>query len=80
MFRRKITGGVQCRFSRIKDIGFQHIERQEEGHRGFLPDSFYKKTTSPVLLAQGMDDDGILTELGGVQNYESGVYGHIFVI
>ena len=41
-------------------------QRQEEGHDGLFPGTAYKKTSPPVLLAQGMDDDRVLSELGGM--------------
>ena len=63
-------------FIGLDDIGLQYVQRQEKRHSGFLPHSFYKKTSPPIFPAQGMDDERILTELGGMENYESGVLGH----
>lgn len=71
-----VAGSEQCGLARFEDIGLQHIQRQEKGHHGLLSCTLYKKASPPIIPAQGMDDERILTELGGMKNYESGVLGH----
>jgi len=72
----QIPGCKQCGFVGLDDIGLQHVQRQEKRHHGFLSRSLYKKASPPIFPAQGMDDERILTELGGKENYEFGVFGH----
>jgi len=76
MLGGKVTGCEQCGLVCLENLGFQHIQRQEKGHRGLLSGSLYKKTSPPIIPAQGMDDERILTELGGMKNYEFGALGH----
>lgn len=76
IFHRQVPCGIKSGSRAFDDIGLQYVQRQEMGHAGLLSETLYKKTSPAIFFAEGMDDEGILTELGGMENYESGVLGH----
>lgn len=69
MLCRKITGCEEVRLIVFLNIRFEDVEGKEERHCHFLAYSPYQKASPPIFPAEGMDDYGILTELGGVKNY-----------
>ena len=80
MLGGKVAGCEQCGLVRLEDLGFQHIQRQEKRHGRLLSSTLYKKTSPPIIPAQGMDDERILTELGGMENYQLGGLCHCLLV
>ena len=71
----QIACSIEGRFRRLHDLSLKNIQWQEQRHQ-FLAGSSYQKTTSSVLSAESMNDDGILTEFGGMKYYQFGVLCH----
>ena len=79
MSGRKVAGSVESRFRRLHDFSLQDIQRQKKRHQTFAS-ATHQKTTSSILPAESMNDDGILTEFGGMKYDQFDCLCHFSII
>ena len=71
----EITGPPEVRLRILRHLGFKYIQWQEKRHCR-LGTHTHEESSPSELLAESVQDDGILPELGVVKDYELSLCPH----